>query len=75
MTILDRDSFGESSFVAMLVGLGVVPESYDPFVDDIEQRQLHVHFANLRNLIAQAAARMPDHGAWLDRNAKAPKPA
>jgi len=75
VTILDRDSFAEPSFVAMLVGLGVVPERYDPFADGIDLRQLHGHFASLRDLIAQAAARMPDHGAYLDRNAKAPKPA
>jgi tryptophan halogenase len=59
----------------MLVGLGVVPERYDPFADGIDLRQLHGHFASLRDLIAQATARMPDHGAYLDRNAKAPKPA
>jgi tryptophan halogenase len=75
VTILDRDSFAEPSFVAMLVGLGVVPERYDPFADGIDLRQLHGHFASLRDLIAQATARMPDHGAYLDRNAKAPKPA
>ncbi|WP_296943701.1 tryptophan halogenase family protein [uncultured Massilia sp.] len=65
VTILDRDGFAEPSFVAMLFGLGVVPKRYDPFVDDADLRQLHGHFAGLRDLIAQAAAGMPDHGAYL----------
>jgi tryptophan halogenase len=72
ITILDRDSFGHSSFVAMLVGLGVVPERYDPFADEADMREVHGHFAGLRDLIAQTAAKMPDHGAFLERNAKAP---
>jgi tryptophan halogenase len=71
ITILDRDGFSEPSFVAMLMGLGVVPERYDPFVDDLDMRQLHGHFAGLRDLIAQTVAKMPGHGEYLARNAKA----
>ena len=65
VTILDRDGFAEPSFVAMLLGLGVVPRRYDPFADAIDMRQLHGHFAGLRDLIAGTVARMPDHGAFL----------
>ena len=71
ITILDRDGFSEPSFVAMLMGLGVVPERYDPFADDVDMRQLHGHFAGLRDLIAQTVAKMPGHGAYLAKNAKA----
>jgi tryptophan halogenase len=71
VTILDRDGFAEPSFVAMLMGLGVVPERYDPFADDVDMRQLHGHFAGLRDLIAQTVAKMPGHGAYLEKNAKA----
>jgi tryptophan halogenase len=67
VTILDRDGFAEPSFVAMLLGLGVVPRRYDPFVDDADLRRLHGHFAGLRDMIAQAVARMPDHASWLVR--------
>jgi 2-polyprenyl-6-methoxyphenol hydroxylase-like FAD-dependent oxidoreductase len=75
VTILDRDGFAEPSFVAMLFGLGVTPKRYDPFVDGVDLRQLHGHFAGLRDLIAQTVAQMPDHGAWLARHAGAPAPA
>jgi 2-polyprenyl-6-methoxyphenol hydroxylase-like FAD-dependent oxidoreductase len=71
ITILDRDGFSEPSFVAMLFGLGVVPKRYDPFVDAVDVRQLHGHFAGLRDLIAQTAGKMPDHGAWLAKHAAA----
>jgi tryptophan halogenase len=71
VTILDRDGFAEPSFISMLMGLGVVPERYDPFADDIDMRQLHGHFAGLRDLIAQTVAKMPGHGDYLTKNAKA----
>jgi flavin-dependent dehydrogenase len=70
VTIRDRDGFGLPSFVSMLMGLGVEPKRYDPFADEVDIRQLHGHFAGLRDLIAQAAAKMPDHAAFLERNAK-----
>jgi len=65
ITILDRDGFAEPSFVAMLMGLGVVPGRYDPYVDLVDLREVHGHFAGLRDMIARAVARMPDHGAYL----------
>jgi tryptophan halogenase len=71
VTIRDRDGFGLPSFVSMLMGLGVEPKRYDPFADEVDIRQLHGHFAGLRDLIAQAAAKMPDHALFLERNAKA----
>jgi len=71
VTIRDRDSFGLPSFVSMFVGLGIEPKRYDPFVDEVDIRQLHGHFAGLRDLIAQAAAKMPDHAAFLAMNPKA----
>ncbi|NIA57836.1 tryptophan 7-halogenase [Massilia sp. TW-1] len=71
VTIRDRDGFGLPSFVSMLMGLGVEPKRYDPFADEVDIRQLHGHFAGLRDLIAQAAAKMPDHAAFLDMNPKA----
>jgi len=70
ITILDPDSFGQPSFVSMLTGLGVEPKRYDPFADAVDMRELHGHFAGLRDLIVQTVARMPAHGAYLDKIAK-----
>jgi tryptophan halogenase len=62
---LDPDGFASPSYVAMMMGLGLTPKRYDPFVDQIDLRALHGHFAGLRDMIAQAVARMPDQGAWI----------
>jgi flavin-dependent dehydrogenase len=69
VTILNPDGFAEPSFVAMLMGLGVTPKRYDRFVDQLDVRQVHGHLAGLRDMIAQAVAQMPDHGAYVARQA------
>jgi tryptophan halogenase len=65
VAILDRDGFAEPSFVAMLMGLGATPKRYDPRADLVDIRQVHGHFAGLRDMIGQAVARMPDHGTYV----------
>jgi tryptophan halogenase len=65
LVVLDPEGFAEPSFVAMLMGLGVVPKRYDPFVDLVDMRMVHGHFAELRDMIAQGVARMPAHGEWI----------
>jgi hypothetical protein len=65
VAILDRAGFAEPSYVAMMMGLGVVPKRYDPLADRADIRMVHGHFAELRDMIAQAVARMPGHGAHL----------
>jgi tryptophan halogenase len=75
IAIIDRDSFGMTSFIAMLTGLGVMPQRYDPFVDDADIRAVHGHFAGLRDLIVQTVRKMPAQEAHLAMLAKAAKPA
>jgi tryptophan halogenase len=74
VVVLDPDGFASPSFVAMMMGLGVTPKRYDPFIDRIDLRELHGHFAGLRDMIAQAVARMPDQGAWIASQVAAPPP-
>lgn len=72
VAILDRAGFAEPSYVAMMMGLGVVPKRYDPLADRVDLRAVHGHFAGLRDMIAQAVARMPAHGDWVARQAGQP---
>ncbi len=74
VAILDRDGFAEPSFVAMLMGLGVVPKRYDPFADAVDIRELHGHFAGVRDLIRQAVQTMPEHGAYIAGQVQAVPP-
>ncbi len=75
VAVYDRDGFAGPSFVAMLLGLGIVPQRYDPLVDLMDMRQLHGHFAGLRDAIADTVQRMPEHAAFIaERVAAAPVP-
>ncbi|HEX8406860.1 MAG TPA: tryptophan halogenase family protein [Duganella sp.] len=71
VAVVDRDGFAEPSFVAMMMGLGVVPKRYDPLADRVDLRAVHGHFAELRAMIAHAATQMPDHGAYVAGQAAA----
>jgi tryptophan halogenase len=65
VVVLDPNGFAEPSFVAMLLGLGVVPKRIHPLVGHIDLRQLHGHFASLRDAIAKAVAHMPTQAEFI----------
>ena len=74
VTIYDPESFTEPSWVSLMLGLGLMPQSYDPFVDRIDQTQLRTHFARVRAAIAQTVEAMPDHGDYIARHVRADLP-
>jgi len=69
--VYDRDGFSEPSWVSMLLGLGVVPQSDDPFVSAMDRGPLQAHLAAVRASVIQAVSAMPDHTEWLHANARA----
>ena len=72
VAVLDPNGFTEPSFVSMLMGLGVTPKSYDPFVDLLDLEQLRAHFVRLRDTIASTVNAMPDHTDYIARHVAAP---
>ncbi len=72
VTIFDPEGFAEPSWVSLFLGLGLNPESYDPFVDHIDVQALLQHFVRLRQAITQTVGGMPDHGDYINRHVKAP---
>jgi tryptophan halogenase len=69
--ILDRESFEEASWISIMFGLGLAPKKHDPFADLVDEAALRTHFKRLREAIAGTVAGMPDHGAFIERYAKA----
>ena len=74
VTILDPDGFAEPSWVSLFLGLGLRPQSLDPFIDHLDPEALLQHFARLRQAIAQTAAGMPGHAAYIAQHCQAPAP-
>jgi tryptophan halogenase len=69
--IFDPEGFLEPSFVSILMGLGVVPTAYDPFVDLIDLDQLRAHFVRVRETIARTVDAMPEHAHYIRQHVAA----
>jgi tryptophan halogenase len=57
--------------VAILVGNGFIPDTYDAMADRMPLEKMRSGMAALRAEVARTAAALPDHGAYLDRFCRA----
>ena len=63
----NNELFSETSWIAVMVGQGLVPAAYHPFADNLDDRALKDLMARVRGGIAQLVERQPAHRAYLDR--------
>jgi len=61
-----EDLFTEESWLAVLLGQGILPRSYDQLVDRYTLDQLVMQMRRLRGGLMQTVQRLPTHGAFLD---------
>jgi tryptophan halogenase len=64
--------FLNPSWLAVLIGQGVMPERYDPLVDQRPQVDAAARLAGLRRAVAEAAEAMPRHSDFVARYCPAP---
>ena len=67
VAIYDQDGFLEPSFVSMLLGLGVVPRSDEPFVARLDRDALQRHLAAVRSHVIATVTNMPSHDDYIAR--------
>ena len=67
VVILDPDGFSVPSHISILMGLGVVPKTYDPLIDLMDIGALRTHFARLHDTIGRAVGAMPDHSRFIEQ--------
>lgn len=67
VAILEPEGFTEPSWVSILLGLGIVPERCDPYVDLVDMPLISRHLQGVREAIARTVATMPSHSSFLDR--------
>jgi tryptophan halogenase len=67
----EDELFQEASWIAVLLGQGVIPERHDPIADipplDVVRERLH----RMRAMIRDGVERMPPHAEFIDRNCRA----
>ena len=70
----DDELFAESSWIAVMLGQGVMPAGWDPLADALDPGQIRHTLDRIRTMFAQTASTMPRHEEWLARNAPAGRP-
>lgn len=60
-----EDLFTDSSWLQVMVGQGIMPESYHPIADQLETDKLAGFLSDIRKIVGQAAARLPSHSDYL----------
>jgi tryptophan halogenase len=68
------DFFALPSWVQVMLGQGIVPQSYHPIVDEMPESKLVEQVEGMERMLAHAVAAMPTHQEWINRYWKAPAP-
>jgi tryptophan 7-halogenase len=66
-----EDFFALPSWVQVMLGQGIVPQSYHPMVDEMPEDRLLELVEGMRISLAHAADSMPTHEEWINRYWKA----
>lgn len=63
----DSELFDVTSWIAVAVGQGIVPASYNRMVEGLSDRNICESLANMRGLVDKTVAAMPSHEAFIAR--------
>ncbi len=63
----NEELFAENSWVQVMMGQGIVPESYYPVATKLSRTELDALLGGLRESMARAVAELPDHHAYVAR--------
>ena len=74
VALLSEESFQEPSWVAIFIGQFVIPQRYDPIIDNIADEQLRHGMLQRRTAIRAAAEAMPSHRDFIARHCAASPP-
>jgi len=69
-----EDFFALPSWVQVMLGQRIVPQSYHPIVDSMPAEKLVEYVEGVRKMLADAVAAMPTHDQWIENHWKAPAP-
>jgi tryptophan halogenase len=64
--------FRESSWIAVMLGQGLVPQGHDPLADALDEDQVRSQLQRMGAVIRQGAATLPSHSEFLSGARSAP---
>jgi tryptophan halogenase len=68
----EKDLFHEASWLAVMLGQGISPQSYDTLTQAIPAGEAAAVLTGMRTVIARTAQGMPGHGDFIQRHVRAP---
>jgi len=68
------DLFGSPSWVAVMLGQGIVPDDYEPMVDALDEDKVAEALEEMRVAYRRAAEQLPPHADFIAATAAAPPP-
>jgi tryptophan halogenase len=68
----EDELFAEDSWLAVLLGQGIVPRTYDPLADSVDEAGIRQTLARMAPFIREAAEAMPAHSAYIAQHGAAP---
>ena len=71
---MDDGLFLEPSWIAVLMGQGLIPKSYDPLADAIDAATLEGAMRNMRETVRRTALALPTHAEFIARHCRADSP-
>ena len=64
----EDELFGETSWIAVMLGQGITPQGWDPLADALDPGQLRQMLDRIRVTFRRTAEAMPAHADWLARH-------
>ncbi len=66
-----EDLFKESSWVQVMIGQGLIPDTYHPMADRLSNEQVSKFISDVQSIISQAIAPLPDHDTFIQNHCAA----
>jgi tryptophan halogenase len=68
----NNELFSEPSWVAVLVGQGIEPDGYHPFVENMSDKELNEFMARVRSSISKLVSQQPTHHDFVRQYCQLP---
>jgi tryptophan halogenase len=61
----NEELFAESSWIQVMMGQGIMPQSYHPVAAKLRQDELDHFLGSLRDMVARTVAGLPSHQDYI----------
>ena len=63
----NEELFVENSWVQVMMGQGVTPQSYHPIAEKLSDEELTRLLATIRDMVAKTVTSLPEHAAYVSQ--------